>query len=221
MPKEAIAFILGPKKFYNESLKALIEGLGIDCKIGLHAEWEKLLKSSDKIKIILLDYQGQAIENLWNEYIVKAQMIENDYTVYWVLHNVKKEGKIEKKALVSGIKGVFYQDDGVELIKRGIPSVINGELWYPRGILSDVIKQYNLKKTNPTNNDLVNLTEREKEILIKIGEGKKNEEISKELFISNSTVKSHIYNIFRKINVPNRIQAALWSAENLLNSNNF
>jgi len=45
--------------------------------------------------------------------------------------------------------------------------------------------------------------------------GAKNEEIADELFISPNTVRTHIYNIFKKINVPNRLQAALWAAKNL------
>ena len=45
--------------------------------------------------------------------------------------------------------------------------------------------------------------------------GVKNEEIADRLCISPHTVKTHIYNIFKKIGVPNRLQAALWAAQNL------
>jgi DNA-binding CsgD family transcriptional regulator len=45
--------------------------------------------------------------------------------------------------------------------------------------------------------------------------GATNEEIGDKLCISPHTVKTHLYNIFKKINVPNRIQATLWAAKNL------
>ena len=59
------------------------------------------------------------------------------------------------------------------------------------------------------------LTPREVEILSMVALGFKNEDIADRLFISPNTVKTHIYNIFKKIDVPNRLQAALWAAKNL------
>ena len=47
-----------------------------------------------------------------------------------------------------------------------------------------------------------------------IAAGAGNDEIAEGLYISIHTVKTHIYNIYNKIKVPNRIQAALWAAKN-------
>ena len=59
------------------------------------------------------------------------------------------------------------------------------------------------------------LTERQIEILAMIAIGATNDEIADKLCISPHTVKTHLYKIFKKINVPNRVQAALWAAKNL------
>ncbi len=59
------------------------------------------------------------------------------------------------------------------------------------------------------------LTRREREILDLIASGFSNQQIADELFISPHTVKTHLHNIFKKINVKRRLQAALWAAENL------
>jgi DNA-binding CsgD family transcriptional regulator len=53
------------------------------------------------------------------------------------------------------------------------------------------------------------LTEREREILKCITDGKSNKEISDCLFVSVETVKSHVKNIYRKLNVKNRVEAAI------------
>jgi len=63
--------------------------------------------------------------------------------------------------------------------------------------------------------DTTGLTPREMEILAMVAAGAKNEAIADKLCISPHTVKTHVYNIFKKIDVPNRLQAALWAAKNL------
>jgi DNA-binding CsgD family transcriptional regulator len=73
---------------------------------------------------------------------------------------------------------------------------------------------------NPSNNLLdcavdSNLTLREKEILTLVALGYINEAIAEDLCISPQTVKNHIKNIFRKINVKNRLQAVLWAVKYL------
>lgn len=58
------------------------------------------------------------------------------------------------------------------------------------------------------------LTEREKDILCLMAVGMTNGEIAKELFISYHTVKSHIENIFQKLSVHNKVQAAIHAVFN-------
>ena len=60
-----------------------------------------------------------------------------------------------------------------------------------------------------------NLTLREKEILSLIALGHDNKGIANELSISPNTVKTHIYNIYKKINANSRFQAILWAVKYL------
>ena len=62
----------------------------------------------------------------------------------------------------------------------------------------------------PANETLHALTKRELEILRLVAEGLSNEEIGKKIFISRKTVKTHLRNIFDKLQVHNRFKAALW-----------
>ncbi len=58
------------------------------------------------------------------------------------------------------------------------------------------------------------LTKREKEVLLLIGEGKTNSQIAEELFIGLKTVKTHVSNILSKLNVSDRTQAAVYAIRN-------
>ncbi len=61
------------------------------------------------------------------------------------------------------------------------------------------------------------LSGREIEILGLVAQGAMNTDIAQTLYISRHTVKSHLYNIYKKIKVTNRLEAALWANENLHN----
>ena len=61
------------------------------------------------------------------------------------------------------------------------------------------------------------LTPRETEVLLLIADGMNNKEIADELYISEKTVKNHVSSIFRKLNVSDRTQAAIYVFKNHLN----
>jgi LuxR family transcriptional regulator of csgAB operon len=130
------------------------------------------------------------------------------------LFNVSRGLGIEEKALKRGVRGFFYEQEPLERFTKGVHAIFDGELWVSRGIMTKTILK-NRDRDIILKKDETILTPREIEILTMVAVGAKNEEIADELFISPNTVRTHIYNIFKKIDVPNRLQAALWAAKNL------
>jgi DNA-binding NarL/FixJ family response regulator len=113
-----------------------------------------------------------------------------------------------------GVRGIFYNDDPLANLAKGVPAILNGELWFSRKDLMKCILDSN--SDNKMAMELkASLTTREREILILIASGINNSQIADNLNISRNTVKTHLYNIYNKIKVPNRLQAALWAAKNL------
>jgi DNA-binding NarL/FixJ family response regulator len=128
---------------------------------------------------------------------------------------VDPEVEIEKLVMMNNIQGLFYKNDPLHIIPKGIAAILNGDLWYSRKILIKCILE-----TSHSNNSLnhtadSNLTLREREILILMASGFSNKEVADKLYISAHTVKSHVYNSYKKINVDSRFQAALWAAKYL------
>ncbi len=91
---------------------------------------------------------------------------------------------------------------------------MEGELWISRPLSAMLIDFYRRQQVN-TYRPVCGLTRRELEIVTLLVSGASNTEIAEKLFVSEHTVKSHLYNLFRKINVHNRIQATNWARQNL------
>jgi LuxR family transcriptional regulator of csgAB operon len=121
---------------------------------------------------------------------------------------------IEEGTLARGARGFFYIEDSLELFSKGVKAILRGELWISREVMAKCL--ISEKKQNAKSGEKSKvLTNREIEVLTRIASGETNEIIADRLCISHHTVKTHVYNIFKKINAPNRLQAALWAAKNL------
>ena len=129
------------------------------------------------------------------------------------LFNLQKETGIEKSAFNKGARGFFYRTDSLSLILKGLRTILRGEVWVSRELLVEYALRGNTGNMHKSQENT--LTQREMQILALVSMGVSNDEIAEKLFLSSHTVKTHLYNIFKKIKVPNRLQAALWAAKNL------
>lgn len=128
----------------------------------------------------------------------------------WLLLNLTPTGDIERRMVELGVRGFFYERDGLELLTKGIRSILDGELWMPRKKMERCL----LTPGAPELGDAATLlTARERDILRMLTTGANNERIGERLGISPHTVKTHIYNIFKKIKVTNRLEAAIWATQ--------
>ena len=207
-------FILGSLDLQNELLVYVLEKeIGTSCSL---VENINSLPNNDKIdparQLLLIDCQERVLKRTFED-LRKDENIEGPSLIL-ALFNLQPGQGIEQKALQHGIKGFFYQHERLELMLKGIQALFQGEIWLARDILVECVVQNNRPKRTVTQ-DGTGLTPREMEILALISSGATNEDIAEKLFISPHTVKTHLYHVFKKINVPNRLQAALWVAKNL------
>jgi len=136
------------------------------------------------------------------------------------LFNVTPGTGMERRAVEHGVSGFFYTSDPPEVFVKGVRTLLTGQLWVTRKVLSECVLNRNgagsiPRGSGPAEQNKHDLTRREMELLSYVALGKTNEQISEELFISTHTVKTHLYHIFKKIKVSDRLQAAFWAAQNL------
>jgi len=207
--------IIGRHRFQNELMAFYLKReIGVQCTVSKtpFAIDTKDNKRTDKSALILIECPDKDLKAFLSGLKDVNNNIAANHLV--ALFNVDRGQGIEEKAVALGVKGIFYNEDPVGSFHKGIGAIFDGELWISREILAKYVTGNRLKD-NPAKQDKVPLTSREIEIIAMISMGTRNEEIAEKLFISPNTVKTHIYNIFKKIDVPNRLQAALWAAKNL------
>lgn len=112
--------------------------------------------------------------------------------------------------------GVFFAGDEMSVVAKGMKKVLEGELWLSRKLTNELITSYRNKDAIVAKST-ANLTTREKEIMQLLVLGASNIQIAETLFVSENTVKTHLYNVFKKINVKNRMQAFMWAKNNHYN----
>jgi DNA-binding NarL/FixJ family response regulator len=111
------------------------------------------------------------------------------------------------EALSAGASGFVLKDDPPEQLIAAIRTVAGGDALLSPAVTKRVIRQFARKRAAPPPKEFDELTAREREVLRLITNGLSNAEIGRELFISETTVKTHVTRVLQKLNLRDRAQA--------------
>ena len=116
-------------------------------------------------------------------------------------------------AVMAGACGYLLKDSSIEQLIAGIRSAARGESLISPQIAAKLLQHLRARSADEVAAETIRaeLSDRELEVLRLIANGKDNAEIARELFISPKTVKNHISNILMKLQIENRIQAAVYA----------
>ncbi len=162
-------------------------------------------------KIFLLDFdQHKTVLDQVNE----LPLLDKNFE--YILYNVPHRLVTTQLLKLAQLKGLFYQTDSIETMVDGFKQVCAGENWLPRHVTSQLLHHYRNMTNTHTSPVAVSLTLREMDILKCLKQGSSNMQIADMLCISEFTVKSHLYQIFKKLSVKNRVQAIAWAHQNVV-----
>jgi DNA-binding NarL/FixJ family response regulator len=113
------------------------------------------------------------------------------------------------EALRAGASGFVLKDDPAEQLIAAVRTVAAGNALLSPAITKRVIRQFTRIRRHAPPKELGELTERECEILRLIATGLSNAEIGRELYISETTVKTHVTHILQKLGLRDRVQAVV------------
>ena len=195
----------------REGICKLIENDNIEIVAEANTGFE-CLEILNKIRpnILLIDYKLPDMEPVTIIEEVKKKV--PNLKIIILTGNYDKS--LIARSIEIGVKGFLSKECNSNELKKAIGKVYNDEVYIQNNLLS----QFNTKNKmrNLDKNKIDSLTNRELEVLIQIANGMFNKEIAMLLNISERTVKNHVSNIFKKIEVSDRTQAAVFAIKNNL-----
>jgi LuxR family transcriptional regulator of csgAB operon len=210
--------IIGPQYLQNTLLASFLEEqTHVHCHVhDANKDIPKSLKHDTTPALTLIDSnkENDKYSPLETYAYCRGQLGSQDLFAFI---NTPPGGEIEALAATLDVHGLFYEDASQENLSKGVKAIFDGELWLPRKIISEQLQHHKSsgKLLIAQARDHKLLTAREIEILNLIATGAKNTDIANNLCLSVHTIKTHIYHIYKKIDVSNRMQAVNWASNNL------
>ncbi|MCP4188739.1 MAG: two-component system response regulator NarL [Gammaproteobacteria bacterium] len=159
--------------------------------------------------LVLLDLNMEGMDGIAVLKRLKAEKLESIIIMLTVSNS---EADIVS-ALRSGADGYLLKDMEPEDILAKLHRAVEGQTVLDETIstqLANLLRDDNISPPP----DKIEFTAREEQIITLIAEGKNNKLIGRELGISDGTVKVHVKNILRKLNLSSRLETAVWAFEN-------
>jgi DNA-binding NarL/FixJ family response regulator len=116
-------------------------------------------------------------------------------------------------AMRAGARGYLLKDADLDELVRAISAVHHGEAIFSPAIARRMVQYFAATRSARPIEAFPELTEREREVLALMAQGRSNEEIAARLVLSLKTVRNHVSNIFTKLQVSDRVQAILRARE--------
>lgn len=194
----------------REGIKQLLEFDGSIQIVDEASDGEECLEKLQisKPQVLLLDINMPKMDGMGVLSAVKKMGLD----VKILILTVHNEIEYLLKAVDVGVDGYILKDSESAELKRAIQLVLNGEVYIPPKLIPAFNNR--LIARDVDKDKIALLTSRELEVLAQVANGMFNKEIAIQLNISERTVKNHIANIFKKIDVSDRTQAAVFAIKN-------
>ena len=205
--------IADDQEMVRSGIRMILEASGIDV-VGEAADGRDALELAQKLRpdVCLLDIRMPKLDGLEVTRLLAGPGVADPIPV--VVVTTFDLDEYVQVAIRNGASGFLLKDAGPALLVEAVRAASTGDALVSPSITVRFLRHFAQQQSTPTRPDpVVPLTDREEDIVRALARGRTNTEIGEELFISLSTVKSHIANIQGKLNARNRVEIAGWAWE--------
>ena len=118
-------------------------------------------------------------------------------------------------ALRAGARGFLLKDAGPAMLAEAVHAAASGDALIAPSVTARLLKAFaQTGPATPPARPIEALTDREEQVLAAVANGRTNNEIARELYITLSTVKTHIASLMAKLGARNRVEIAIWAFDN-------
>lgn len=195
----------------REGIKQILELEEDISVVGQANDGEEAFELAEKLNpdIILLDINMPKLNGIETLRRFKDMGIKSKV----IILTIHEDKEYILKTLKLGANGYLLKDSSANTLIEGIRKVAKGDN-YIQPSVADLVNSTNNDVDNKIIEKIKSLTNREYEVLVLIAEGLNNKDIAERLYISEKTVKNHVSNIFKKLDLNDRVQAAIFAYKN-------
>jgi DNA-binding NarL/FixJ family response regulator len=197
--------------FFRRGLRQMLTALGLDV-VAEAGSAERALAIASRVapNVVVMDLNMPGMDGTEATRRLAARAPGARVVVLSALAN----DEAVMRAILAGARGYLVKDDPPEEIASGVRAVHGGRALLSQRVSGLVLERLRQREAERVREPLnVELSDREIGVLRMLAQGLENAKISAELNLSTSTVKTHVSNILGKLQLENRIQAAVYAAK--------
>ena len=188
---------------FREAIVHLVKRLITDAvthETGSLSELQTMLAANQHISLLLLDLKLNDTNSIDGLLSIR----KNYPSLPVIVISAYDDPLIIQDSLRYGASGFIPKDSGMDEIAIAIRAVLDGDIWFPGLVNMDA------EDTKPTGKpDFSGLTAMQLKVLTLLRDGKPSKEMADIMFVTEATIKAHLTEIYRKLHVRNRTQAAV------------
>jgi DNA-binding NarL/FixJ family response regulator len=205
-PEKLRVVIVDDHPVYRQGLAKLLQQSGVDvvAQAGNGTEALKIVEEAAP-DVVVMDLNMPGMSGVE----VTRRLTERTPASKVLVVSVSAQEEDVTEAILAGASGYVLKDGPVEEVVAGIQAAAAGESLISPRVASILLRRIRVDEPAGAEVPATPLSDRELQVLQLVAEGKGNHEIGEALFIGQSTVRNHISSILMKLQVDNRVQAAV------------